>query len=191
MATSIDEFLNAASSNTIRANNQWEAVFTSGYNDIDNVLKKAVMFGKNFELPNRSIEYASIHYKGFEMANIVPTKMTMGNEHTITIQADVDGEYRRAFLAWQGKVMNPDISGGSVFEGDRSINEKSIVRINLLDKFNKTPVETYKFYNVRVTNVGPMTLTYEGGDVATFDVTFKSTYWEIETAKNGALLTQK
>lgn len=191
MATSIDEFLNAASSNTIRANNQWEAVFTSGYNDIDNVLKNAVMFGKNFELPNRSIEYASIHYKGFEMANIVPTKMTMGNEHTVTIQADVDGEYRRAFLAWQGKVMNPDISGGSVFEGDRSINEKSIVRINLLDKFNKTPVETYKFYNVRVTNVGPISLTYEGGDVATFDVTFKSTYWEIETAKNGALLTQK
>ena len=87
--------------------------------------------------------------------------------------------------------MNPDISGGSVFEGDRSINEKSIVRINLLDKFNKTPVETYKFYNVRVTNVGPISLTYEGGDVATFDVTFKSTYWEIETAKNGALLTQK
>lgn len=191
MATSIDEFLNAASSNTIRANNQWEAVFTSGYNDIDKVLKTAVMFGKNFELPNRTIEYASVHYKGFEMANIVPTKMSMGNEHTVTIQADVDGEYRRAFLAWQGKVMNPDISGGSVFEGDRSINTKSIVRINLLDKTNKEPVETYKFYNIRVTNVGPISLTYEGGDVATFDVTFKSTYWEIESAKNGAFLNQK
>ena len=191
MATSIEEFLNAASSNTIRANNQWEAVFTSGYNDIDAVLKKAVMFGKNFEIPNRTIDYASVHYKGFEMANIVPTKLSMGNEHTVTIQADVNGEYRRAFLAWQAKVMNPDISGGSVFEGDRSINEKSIVRINLFDKDNKTVVETYKFFNVRVTNVGPISLTYEGGDVATFDVTFKSTYWEIETSKNGALIGQK
>lgn len=191
MATSIEEFLNAASSNTIRATNQWEAVFTSGYNDIDKVLKTAVMFGKNFEIPNRTIDYASVHYKGFEMANIVPTKMSMGNEHTVSIQADVNGSYRRAFLAWQGKVMNPDISGGSVFEGDRSINEKSIVRINLFDKDNKTVIETYKFYNIRVTNVGPITLTYEGGDVATFDVTFKSTYWEIETAKQGALLNQK
>ncbi len=191
MATSIEQFLNAASSNTIRANNQWEAVFTSGFNDIDKVLTRAVMFGKNFELPNRTIDYASIHYKGFEMANIVPTKMSMGNEHTTTIQADVNGEYRRAFLAWQGKVMNPDISGGSVFEGDRSVNEKSIVRINLFDKDNKTVVETYKFFNIRVTNVGPITLTYEGGDVATFDVTFKSTYWEIESATNGAFLNQK
>lgn len=191
MATSIEEFLNAASSNTIRANNQWEAVFTSGYNEIDAVLEKAVMFGKNFEIPNRTIDYASVHYKGFEMANIVPTKMSMGNEHTVTIQADVDGQYRRAFLAWQGKVMNPAISDGSVFEGDRSVNEKSIVRINLLGADNKTVVETYKFYNVRVTNVGPISLTYEGGDVATFDVVFKSTYWELESAKNGALLGQK
>ena len=187
MATPIEQFLNAAHSNTIRANNQWEAVFTSGYDEIDKVLQTAVLFGKNFEIPNRTIEYATVSYKGFEMANIVPTKMSMGNEHTVSIIADVDGSYRRAFLAWQAKVMNPAISDGSRFEGDRGINEKSIVRINLLGKDNDTVVETYKFYNVRVTNVGPMTLTYEGGDTATFDVTFKSTYWEIEAAKNGAL----
>lgn len=191
MATSIEQFLNAAHSNTIRANNQWEAVFTSGYDDIDKVLKTAVMFGKNFEIPNRTIEYASVHYKGFEMANIVPTKMSMGNEHTVSITADVNGEYRRAFLAWQGKVMNPAISQGSKFEGDRGINEKSIVRINLLGKDNDEVVETYKFYNVRVTNVGPISLQYDGGDTATFDVTFKSTYWEIETAKYGAFTDQK
>lgn len=191
MATAIEEFLAATTSNTIRANNQWEATFTSGYTEIDNVLKKAVMFGKNFTLPGRSVEYASVHYKGFEMANIVPTKLTMENEHTMTIQADVNGEYRRAFLAWQAKVMNPDIEGGSVFEGDRGINEKSIARISLFDKDNQTVIETYKLYNVRITNVGPMSLTYEGGDVATFDITMKSTYWKIEDSKNGALTDQK
>lgn len=53
MATPIEQFLNAAHSNTIRASNQWEAMFTSGYDDIDAVLQTAVMFGKNFELPNR------------------------------------------------------------------------------------------------------------------------------------------
>lgn len=125
------------------------------------------------------------------MANIVPTKMSMGNEHNVTITADVNGEYRRAFLAWQGKVMNPAITDGSCFEGERGVNPRSVVRIQLLGADNKTVVETYKFYNVRVTNVGPMQLTYEGGDVATFDVTFRSTFWEIEKAEHGALTDQK
>lgn len=180
MAVSLQEFLNTANSNTIRANNQYEVFCTSGYNDIDKVLEIATIYGQNFNIPGRGIEYASVSFKGFEMANIVPTRMTMENEHTMTILCDVNGELRRAFLAWQNSVMNADISGGSVFEGDRGINEKSIIRIHLFDKDNKTVIEKFKFYNVRVSNVGPITLTYEGGDKATFEVTFKSTYWEIE-----------
>lgn len=191
MAHSLQEFLNAANSNTIRANNQYEVMATSGYTDIDKVLEVATMFGKGFTLPNRAIEYGSVSYKGFEFANIVPTKMTMGNEHTMSIYADVNGSYRRAFLAWMGKVMNPDISGGSVLEGDRGINEKSIIRVQLFDKDNQTVIETYKFFNIRVTSVGDLTLTYEGGDVATFDVTFKSSYWEIESSAKGDFIGQK
>lgn len=191
MAHSLQEFLNAANSNTIRANNQYEVVATSGYNDIDKVLEVATMFGVNFSIPARTINYASVSYKGFEMTNIVPTSLDMEKEHTMTIIADVNGSYRRAFLAWQGKVINPDIEGNSCFEGDRGINQKSIVRVNLFDKDNKEVVEVYKFFNVRVGTVGPISLTYEGGDKATFDVTFKSTYWTLETSKKGALTSQR
>lgn len=191
MAVSLQQFLNTANANTIRANNQYEVYCTSGYSEIDKVLEIATIYGQNFEIPDRGIEYASVSFKGFEMANIVPTKMTMKNEHTMTILCDVNGELRRAFLAWQGKVMNPDISGGSYFEGDRGINEKSIIRVHLFDKDNETVIEKYKFYNVRVSSVGPISLTYDGGDKATFDVTFKSTYWEIEESLNGALIGQK
>lgn len=191
MAHALQKFLDAANSNTVRANNQWELDATSGYADIDKVLEKAVMFGQGFQLPNRTLEFASVHYKGAEFANLVPTTMKWETEHTVTIVADVNGEYRRAFLAWQGKVINPDISGGSKFEGDRSINNKSLIRVHLLDKDNETVVETYKFYNVKISSVGGIALTYEGGDKATFDVTFKSTYWEIEKANNGALTNQK
>ena len=66
-----------------------------------------------------------------------------------------------------------------------------MIRIRLFDKDNETVVETYKFYNVKISQVGPMILTYDGGDKATFDVVFKSTYWEIEKAENGALTSQK
>lgn len=191
MAHALQEFLNAANSNTLRANNQYEVEAQSGYSDIDEVLQKAVMFGQNFTLPNRTLEFASVNYKGAEFANLVPTTMKWENEHTMTIIADVNGEYRRAFLAWQGKVINPDISGGSKFEGERSMNDQSILRVRLLDSNNDDVVETYKFYNVKISSVGGISLTYEGGDKATFDVTFKSTYWEIEKSEKGALTNQK
>ena len=191
MAHALQEFLNAANSNTIRANNQYEVECTSGISEIDEVLQKAVMFGSNFSLPNRTIEYASVSYKGYEMTNLVPTRMTMEQEHTMTIKCDVNGEYRRAFLAWMNSVIDADIAGGSVFAGDRGVNENSIVRVRLFDKDNQTVIETYKFYNVRIKSVGNVALTYDGGEVATFEVQFTSTYWQIEKAEKGKLTNQK
>lgn len=191
MARSVAEFLNQATSSTIRANNQYEVIATSGITEVDNILKNAVMFGNNMTLPTREIEYGSLHYKGFECAHVVPLKMSMGNEVTMNVKCDINGEYRRAFLAWQNAVMNADIEGGSVFEGDRGINEKSIVRVQLFDKDNSTVCETYKFYNVRIKSVGEVSLQYEGGDVAGFDVQMGFTYWTIESSKNGALTEQK
>lgn len=191
MAHSLQEFLNQTDSNTIRANTQWEMEATSGYSDIDNVLTATVLYCQNFNLPNRTLEFANVSYKGAEFTNLVPTTMKWETDHTVTVIADVNGENRRAFLAWQGKVINPDISGGSKFEGERSINSQSTIRIRMLDKDNETICETYKFFNVKIQTVGPMTLTYDGGDKATFEVTFRSTYWEIENSKNGALIGQK
>ena len=109
----------------------------------------------------------------------------------MTMVADTAGEYRRAFLAWQGKVINPDISGGSVFEGERGINEKSVFRVKLFGSDNKTVVEVIKFFNVKIKNVGGISLQYDGGDTAKFDLSFTSTYWEIEKSTEGGLLGQK
>lgn len=191
MAHSLNEFLNATNANTIRANTQWELEAVSGYKEIDDVLTTAVIFVQNFNLPNRTLEFANVSYKGAEFTNLVPTTMKWETEHTATVIADVNGEYRRAFLAWQGKVINPDILGGSKFEGDRGINEQSKLRVRLLDKDNDTVVETYMFYNVKIKSVGPMTLTYEGGDKASFEISWISTLWEIEKSERGALIGQK
>ena len=60
MAHSLAEFLAAANANTIRANNQYEIAATSGYSDVDNDLKTDVMFCKNFNIPGRSIDYATV-----------------------------------------------------------------------------------------------------------------------------------
>lgn len=190
MATAVNKFLAAATANNIRCNNQWEAEFISGYDDVDAVLKTAVMFGSNFSIPGRTINYASVSYKGFEMANLVPTNMSMTNTHSMEIKADIAGEYRRAFLRWQNHVMNANIEGGSFFEGNRAVNPKSNARIHLFSADNQTVNETYKLVNVVVTEVGETSLTYESGGVATFSVQLKSTYWYIEKATEGALTDQ-
>lgn len=192
MAKAVADFLNQANSSTIRCTNQYEVYCTSGYTDIDKILgEMGVVYAQNFTLPARGIEYATVSFKGFDMQNIVPTKMTMECDHTITFLDDVNGTLRRTFLAWQGKVMNPDISGGSYFEGDRGIHETSSIRIHLFDKDNETVIQVYKFYNVRVTNVGSISLQYDGGDASKFEVGFKSTYWEIEKADKGEFTSQK
>ena len=53
---------------------------------------------------------------------LVPTKMTMDQEHSMTVLDDVNGTNRRLFLAWMGKVINPAIEDGSLFEGDRGVS---------------------------------------------------------------------
>ena len=191
MAYSLQDFLAQANANTIRANNQYELMITSGYADVDSVMQKAAIYAQGFTLPNRTVEYSAVSFKGYEMTNIVPTRITMEQEHTVTILADVNGELRRAFLAWMGKVINPAISQGSIFEGDRGIREQSTLRVLLFDETNANVIETVHFYNVRIKSVGGLTLTYEGGDKATFEVVFNSTYWEIETARKGAFKNQK
>ena len=191
MAHSLQEFLLAATSDTIRNTNTFEIEASSGYDDVDSVIEKVTLFGQSITVPERGIEYANVSFKGYEIPNLVPVRLTMGNEITMQVIADINGEHRRLFLRWMNHVMNAAISDGSLFEGNRGVNEKSIIRIRLFDKFNKDIVETYRFYNVAITNVGSIQLDYNGGDKATFEVQFKSSYWEIENPKEGAFLDQK
>lgn len=191
MARSLAQFLAAATSDTIRCTNTFEIEASSGYSDIDAVLENTLLFGQNINIPTRGIEYAAVSFKGYEVPNLVPTRLTMETEHAMNVIADINGEHRRVFLKWMNYVMNADINGGSLFEGNRGVNEKSIIRIRLFDKDNKSICETYKFYNVVITNVGGIALDYNGGDTAKFDVQFKSSFWELEESKNGALTEQK
>jgi len=117
--------------------------------------------------------------------------MTWEQEHTMTIISDVNGSWRRAFLAWQARIINPDIEAGSVFEGDRRMHMESNIRVRLFDWDNKTVITTYAFRNVKITSVGGLTLTYEGGDKATFEVGFRSSYWLIEQGDKGYITYQR
>ena len=189
MAHSLQEFLNAATADTIRCTNQFQISITTGYSDIDAEMENTLLYGQSMTVPARSIEMAEVSFKGYSMP-LVPTKMTMDQEHTITVLDDTNGTNRRLFLAWMNKTMNAAISDGSLFEGDRGVKD-AVIRLELFDKDNKTVIQTYKFYNVNVKSVGSTEFTYDGGDKSVFTATFASTYWECEDHKKGAFLDLK
>ena len=189
MARSVSEFLAAATSDTIRCTNQFQINITTGYPDLDAEMENVLLFGQSFSVPSRTVNYADVAFKGYTMP-LVPTNLEMEKEHTMTVLDDVNGTNRRLFLAWQGKVMNPDIEGGSLFEGQRGVSQ-SIIRLELFDADNETVIQTYKFTGVQVKSVGNTSLTYEGGDKSTFEVGFSSLYWSCSDNKKGSFLDQR
>lgn len=191
MARALSQFLNAATNETIRCTNQFEVEFVSGIPEVDAVMEDVMIMGQSFTIPSRTVEYAPVSFKGYEVPNLVPTRIDMQKEVTMTIIEDVNGSHRRVFEYIQNHVMNFDIEGGSVFEGDRGVNPNSILRLRLFDKDNKTVIQTYKFDNVHIKNVGETSLTYEGGDAAKFEVGFICSYWSLEDNKKGALTDLK
>lgn len=191
MATAYNVFLNLATANTIRATNQWEITASSGDPEIDAVLKEGVTFVQGFVIPKRTVNYANVSYKGYEATNLVPTNIDMTKDFAFDVIDDMNGSLRRAFMKWQNNVMNFAIEDGSVFEGDRGVNPKSLIRLQLFDKDNKTVIQTYKFYNVHIKEVGEVNLDYGSGDVSKFNVQAVCTYWEFEENKKGSIMNLK
>lgn len=191
-ANPLNAFLAAATADTIRCTNQFEIELNTGDDELNSIIadKKVVLFGQNLAIPSRSIQYADVSFKGYSMTNLVPTAITMDQEHNMTVIDDVSGLHRRVFLAWMNKVINADIHAGSLFEGDRGVNESSFLRLKLFAKDNNTVSEVYEFFNVVVKSVGQTTVDYNGGDTSKFDVTFGSTYWRVLT-QNGQIDNQR
>lgn len=189
MARSLEDFLHSVNSDTLRVSNQFQINITTGYSDIDAMMEDTLLFGQSFSIPQRQNEYAEVSFKGYSMP-LVPTRMTMDQEHTMTVLDDVNGSNRRLFLAWLAKIINPAIDEGSVFEGNRNVSQ-SVIRLELFDADNKTVIQTYKFIGANVKTVGNSSLTYEGGDKVTFDVTFNSLYWQCENHQKGNFTDQK
>lgn len=189
MAIPLNQFLDKMSTNQLRTTNMFEMTITTGYAEIDAVFQGITMYVEGFTAPNRSQDFADVGFKGFPVP--VPTVMKMEQDHSLTVRADVNGEIRRAFLAWAAKVADPDIEGGSVFSGDRRVNSSSVVRLQLLDNNMNDVAEVYKLYDVKVASVGPLAMSNSDSSVATFECQLKSVFWSIENSANGALVGQK
>jgi len=151
-------------------------------------LARMQIYGKNFTVPERTNTFEDVNYRGYPIPT--PTNMTMGNSHSITIIADASGELRTGFLNWQARAIDPLINNqASSFGADRRPTAGvggGILRLNMLAP-NYEDIETQvTMYGVRVESVGSISLTNDSGSVATFDVGFRSVYWQISNSQNPA-----
>lgn len=191
---SLYDFMTQLNKDNVRTQNLfemriWIPSFMSG-NGYDDGFKltdffnpRFTFYGTGFEIPARTMQYADVGFKGFTVP--VPTVLRMTQEHTVTINSDINGDMRRAFLNWQALTMNPQINkDGGYFEGNRQLEYSGKIRVNLLDPTYEHPsdkkaiIETYTLYGVTVQEVGTMTFSNTEAGLATFNVIFKSQYWQ-------------
>lgn len=178
MAKSLLNFLTETQTNGIRTSNMFELEISSGYSEVDNLLQNITMYGQGFEVPDRTQQFSTVSFKGYPIP--IPTLISMGTEHSISVNADVDGVIRRAFLLWAGMVTDPAISNGSLFAGEKRPPSNSFVRIKMLGQDMETVVETFKLIGVSVSSVGGLSVSNTDASVSQFSVGLKSIYWEIE-----------
>ena len=167
----------------VRTQTMYEIDFFSGIPKIDATMQRMQVYGQGFTLPDRTVNFEDLQYRAYKIP--VPTTIDMGQDHSVTVYADVRGDLRRACLDWQASCLNPDITGGSFFESNRrptklgpAEGQTPSITVKLLAPDYQTSVETTMIYGSRVTKVGGLDMSNTAGGISTFSVDFKSVYWE-------------
>lgn len=167
----------------VRTQTMYEIDFYSGFPKIDATLTRMQVYGNAFTLPDRTVNFEDLQYRAYKIP--IPTTIDMGQDHSVTVYADVRGDLRRAMLDWQAACIDPDITGGSFFEANRrptklgpNEGQTPSITIKLLAPDYQTAIEKTVIYGTRVTKVGGLELSNTAGGISTFSVDFKSVYWE-------------
>ena len=167
----------------VRIATMYNIELNSGIDKIDTTLSRMQVYGNSFTLPDRTVNFDNLQYRAYNIP--IPTTLEMGQEHSITVYADVRGDLRRACLDWQAACLNPDITMGSFFQSNRrptrigeGDDNEPYIKVNLLAPDYQTVIESTIIHGVRVTKVGGLELSNTGGNISTFTVDFKSVYWE-------------
>ena len=144
-------------------------------------LKSMQIYAQSFEVPSRTNEFGSVQYRAYEIPT--PTVPKMTQDHSMTVNCDVQQKLRRMFLDCMNATIEADqiALGSPSFPADRRPTAGiggQMLRLTLLAPDFQTPTEQYEFIGVRVAEVGTMSLSNTDGGIASFSVSFKSIYWK-------------
>ena len=80
----------------VRTQTMYEIDFFSGIPKIDATMSRMQVYGQGFTLPDRTVNFEDLQYRAYKIP--VPTTIDMGQDHSVTVYADVRGDLRRACL---------------------------------------------------------------------------------------------
>lgn len=179
----VSQAIDLFNTDQVRTQTMYSVEFYSGFNKVDATLERMQVYGQGFTLPERTVNFEELQYRAYKIP--IPTTLDMGQDHSVTVYADVRGDLRRAMLDWQAACINPDINGGSFFESNRRPTrlgpggqQQPSITVCLLAPDYQTIIEKTVIYGSRVTKVGGLELSNTSGSISTFSVDFKSVYWE-------------
>ena len=179
----LSEAITEFNQDQVRIQTMYEISFDTGIESITERLQRMQIYGNGFTLPDRTVNFDNLQYRAYNIP--IPTNLEMGQDHDVTVYADVRGDLRRAMLDWQAACLNPDITHGSYFQSNRrptrlgpGDGQQPSIQVNLLAPDFQTVMESTLIYGTRVTKVGGLELSNTGATISTFTVSFKSVYWE-------------
>lgn len=180
------EALNAYNNDQVMTQTMWYILVSPPLKYKGPDLKQMQIYGTNFTVPARTNDFADVSYRGYNIPT--PTVLKMDQDHSVTINCDVHHQLRRGFLDWQACAIDPAIKTQKTsFASDRRPTAgvgTGQLQLNLLAPDYETVEMIVTMNGVRVQNVGPITLSNSDGGIATFEVGFKSVFWNMEYPKD-------
>ena len=145
----------------------FQPVFPSGISVPQN--PEARFLVKTTSLPMSSVEEMITPWQGFDYKT---GGKRMYNDLTVTFNVDLNANIRKAFLAWQDMILDPQTNHHAYPE--QYFTEQDLVLLGL----EFTPILSYKLHFAWPGEVGDLALDYsQTAEIASFDVTFKYTYF--------------
>ena len=135
-------------------------------------VRKAGLLVRSTSLPASTIDEVAVPWQGYTYR--IGAKQTFA-DWNVTFTLDSPDEVRLEYLRWMNHIHDPTTNV-------HDIPEKYLAdqQVELLTPDGQGTVALYKLVGAWPSAVGEVTLDYSQGDVATFQVTYKYQYHEIE-----------
>lgn len=140
-------------------------------------LEKMTYLVKSTSLPMRSLEEVLVQWQGFDFP--FAGKSTF-SEFTMTFNVDREAKVKKTFENWINLIHNPETN-------TYALTEMYMIdqRIQLLGYQGEVVLE-YKLHNAWPRESGPIELSYDSTEIATFDVTWRYTHHTLSYSESGA-----
>lgn len=148
----------------------FEPVFPKKLPGIGTIVDSPRFLVKSTGLPTSTVQDLVTPWQGFDY--VQAGKRSFG-DFTVSFHVDLKANLRKQFLAWHDLILDPK-TNVHAYPSEYFVDQ-NVVLLGL----DFTSILSYHLWYAYPSNIGAITLDYggAGGDMASFDVTWKYTYY--------------